>query len=286
MTTTTLDVSTADFNDAVIEASKSVPVLVDFWAEWCGPCRALKPVLEKLAIEYQGKFRLAKVNSDENQELAQRYGVRGIPNVKAFVDGKLVDEFSGALPEAQVREFLQRVIPSPAEKARLEAMAHYAANGDAQAALQRLAAASRLDPQNENVRIDCAELLVALNELDEAKQLLASLSPLAQMDDRVQALQAKLALAAGAATGVDADAMLARIAKDAKDLDARLQLARLRIAQGQHAGGMDQLLEIVRRDRTFEDDAGRKTMLQLFSVLGSDHPLVGDYRRKLAGALN
>ncbi len=286
MTTTTLDVSTADFNDAVIEASKSVPVLVDFWAEWCGPCRALKPVLEKLAIEYQGKFRLAKVNSDENQELAQRYGVRGIPNVKAFVDGKLVDEFSGALPEAQVREFLQRVIPSPAEKARLEAMAHYAANGDAQAALQRLAAASRLDPQNENVRIDCAELLVALNELDEAKQLLASLSPLAQMDDRVQALQAKLALAAGAATGVDADAMLARIAKDAKDLDARLQLARLRIAQGQHAEGMDQLLEIVRRDRTFEDDAGRKTMLQLFSVLGSDHPLVGDYRRKLAGALN
>ena len=286
MTAHATDVSTADFNEAVIEASKSVPVLVDFWAEWCGPCRALKPVLEKLATEYQGKFRLAKVNSDENQELAQRYGVRGIPNVKAFVDGKLVDEFSGALPEAQVREFLQRVIPSPAEKARVEALAQYASSGDAQAALQMLAAASRLDPQNENVRIDCAELLVALSELDEAKQLLASLSPLAQMDERVQTLQAKLALAAGAATGIDADAMLARIAKDAKDLDARLQLARLKIAQGQHAEGMDQLLEIVRRDRTFEDDAGRKTMLQLFSVLGADHPLVGDYRRKLAGALN
>ena len=281
-----MDVATADFEQAVIEASKSVPVLVDFWAEWCGPCRALKPVLEKLATEYQGKFRLAKVNSDENQELAQRYGVRGIPNVKAFVDGELVDEFSGALPEAQVREFLKRVIPSPAEKARQEALAQYAASGDAQAALQMLAAASRLDPQNENVRIDCAGLLFALGELDEARQLLTSLSPLAQMEDRVQALQAKLALAAGAAGGADADALMKRIEHDGKDLDARLQLARLRLAHGQHAEAMDQLLEIVRRDRKFEDDIGRKTLLQVFSALGSDHPLVGDYRRKLAGALN
>lgn len=281
-----IDVNTADFDQAVIEASKQVPVLVDFWAEWCAPCRALKPVLEKLAAEYQGKFKLAKVNSDENQALAQRYGVRGIPNVKAFVDGELVDEFSGALPEAQVREFLQRVIPSPAEKARMEALAEYAATGDAKKALAMLAAASRLDPQYEVIRVDCAELLMQLNEYDEARQLIASLSPLVRMDERVKTLDARLALAAGAAGGADSAALQKRIAENPKDLDARLQFARAKIAQGLHAEAMDQLIEIVRRDRKFEDDIARKTMLQLFSALGSDHPLVGDYRRKLAGALN
>jgi len=276
----------AEFDESVIKASKSVPVLVDFWAEWCGPCRALKPVLEKLAAEFQGKFRLAKVNSDENQELVQRYGVRGIPNVKAFVDGQLVDEFSGALPESQVRDFLKRVIPSPAEKARLEALAQYAVTGDAQQALAMLMTAARLDPLDENVRIDCAELLITLNQHDEARQLITSLSPLAQMEDRVTALQARLALAAGASGDANADELVKRIAADANDSDARLRLARRHITREEYAQALDQLLEIVRRDRQYKDDGARKTMLQLFTVMGSDHPLVADYRRKLAGALN
>jgi putative thioredoxin len=286
MPTHSQDVSTAEFDQAVIEASKTVPVLVDFWAEWCGPCRALKPVLEKLATEYQGKFRLAKVNSDENQELAQRYGVRGIPNVKAFVDGELVDEFSGALPEAQVREFLQRVIPSPAEKARMEALAEFAASGDAHKALQMLAAASRLDPQNEDIRVDSASLLITLNEHDEARRLLESLSPLMQMDERVTALQARLALAGSESGSASADELEKRIAANAGDSDARLRLARWHIAREDYVPALDQLLEIVRRDRKYKDDGARKTMLQLFTVMGSDHPLVGEYRRKLAGALN
>jgi putative thioredoxin len=280
------DVSAADFQQAVIEASKTAPVLVDFWAEWCGPCRALKPVLEKLATEFQGKFRLAKVNSDENQELAQRYGVRGIPNVKAFVDGELVDEFSGALPEAQVREFLKRLIPSPAEKPRLDALALYAATGDARKALEMLAQASQLDPGNEQVRIDSAQLLIGLKEIDEARRLIESLSPLSQMDDQVNALQAQLALAGSPGSVADADELTKRIAANAGDFDARMQLARWHITQAQHAEALDQLLDIVRRDRKFEDDGARKMMLQVFAMLGNDHPLVGDYRRKLAGALN
>ena len=280
------DVSAADFDQAVIETSKTTPVLVDFWAEWCGPCRALKPVLEKLATEYQGKFILAKVNSDENQPLAQRYGVRGIPNVKAFVGGELVDEFSGALPEAQVRAFLERLIPSPAAKAHLDALALFAATGDPRQALTKLAEASALDPNNEEVRIDSAEMLIALKEFDEARRLIDTLSPLVQMDERVKALQAKLALSTDTGSNANTDELLKRIAANASDSDARLRLARHHIAGTQYAEALEQLLEIVRRDRKYKDDGARKTMLQLFSVMGSDHPLVGDYRRKLASALN
>jgi len=280
-----LDVSAADFEQAVIEHSKTIPVVVDFWAEWCGPCRALKPVLEKLADEYGGKFRLAKINSDENQPLAQRYGVRGIPNVKAFVDGELVDEFSGALPESEVRQFLDRLIPTPAEKLRLETLREYAELQDAERALRMLAHASELDPANEAVRVDSAELLITLKRHDEAGQLLQSLSELTKMDERVKTLQARIALAAGAGSAGNEAALTRRVADNAGDLDARLQLARALIARQQHAEACDQLLEIVRRDRKFNDDAARKTLLQLFSVLGND-PLVSEYRRKLASALN
>ncbi len=286
MSAHSIDVTTENFQQAVIDASKTAPVIVDFWAEWCAPCRALKPVLEKLATEYQGKFTLVKINSDDNQELAARYGVRGIPNVKAFVGGELVDEFSGALPEPAVREFLDRVIPSPAETLRIEAMQFFDHNGNAEQALAMLAQASALDPQNENVRIDSAQLLIALDRRDEAQQLLASLSPLASMDDRVKTLQARLDLAERANDAPGADELEQRIAANTNDHDARLQLAHLHIGRKNYASALEQLLEVVRRDRKFEDDAARKTMLQLFSVLGSDHEMVGEYRRKLASVLN
>ena len=242
-------------------------------------------MLEKLAVEYAGKFRLAKINSDENQPLAQRYGVRGIPNVKAFVDGELVDEFSGALPESQVRQFLDKLIPSPAEKLRLETLREYAELQDAERALRMLAHASELDPANEAVRLDSAQLLITLNRHDEAAQVLASLSELTKLDERVKTLQARIALSTSAGGGVDADELAARIEHNAGDLEARLQLARVLITRHQYAPACDHLLEIVRRDRKFNDDAARKTLLQLFSVLGDD-PLVSAYRRKLASALN
>jgi putative thioredoxin len=281
-----IDVDQARFDELVIARSQKIPVIVDFWAPWCAPCRALGPVLEKLAAEYEGRFVLAKVNSDENPELSARYGVRGIPNVKAFFGGRIVDEFSGALPERAVREFLERVMPSPAEELRLEAAQTYARTRDASAALAVLERAAELDPQDEGIAIDRAALLVESSRHDDARAILSALPPLAQMDDRVSALRARLDLAAGASEAQSEETLEQRIARDENDLDARLQLAHRRVARQEFRGALEQLLEIVRRDRGFGDDVARKTILKVFELLGNSGPLVSEFRKRLASMMN
>ena len=274
-----VDVGLADFTHHVLEESKHRPVVVDFWAPWCGPCKSLKPILEKLAAEYGGKFLLAKINSDDNQELAARYGVRGIPSVKAFIDGEPVDEFSGALPEGEVRAFLDRLIPGPADELRGQA-AELRLAGDLSGALQRLADASRIDPAHIGVRLDAAEIMLDLNEADEAQRLLGGVPD--DADPRVPQLKARLQFMGAA--GEDQAALAARVAANENDLEARLALANLLVAAGQYEAGMDQLLEIVRRDRGFKEDIGRKTLLSVFSLLDGDER-VSRYRRLLASAL-
>lgn len=282
-----LDASTADFQDKVIEASRQAPVLVDFWAEWCAPCRVLKPVLEKLAADYGGRFILAKVNSDQNQELAARYGVRGIPNVKAFVNGELVDEFTGALPEAQIRAFIDGLLPSPAEPLRAAAR-EARARGEAEVACSLLLDAAQLDPTNEAVQFDLAEIHIDRHMLDAAQAILDAREHLAQDSTRLRALQARLKLVAGGA-GADPAALKARIDANAGDLDARLQLANALALAHDYEPALEHLLEIVRRDRKWQDEAARKTMLDLFTLLGG-HPqyddLVRKFRIQLARTLN
>lgn len=278
-----IDVDAESFQREVVDASRQAPVLVDFWAPWCGPCRTLTPVLEKLAEQYQGKFRLAKVNSDENPELSRQFGVRSIPSVKAFVDGNLVNEFLGARPESAVREFIDALLPSPADLLRREA-AELAAQGDRDRALAKLAEAAELEPLNDTVHADTAELLLAAGRVAEAKAAAARMGPLASQDRRISALLAQLRFA-GEATA-DAPALEARIAAHPEDLEARLQLARLLVTQQRLEPALEQLLEIIRRDRKWNAEAGRKTMLAVFDLLGGQGELVSKYRRQLAAALN
>lgn len=281
------DVGTADFQEKVLAASHRAPVLVDFWAEWCAPCRALKPILEKLAADYGGRFILAKLNSDRDQALAARYGVRSIPSVKAFVNGELIDEFTGVLPEPRIRAFIDGLLPSPAEPLRVAAQ-EARGRGDTEVAASLLADARELDPANETVQLDLAEIHIDMARIDTAQAMLDALAHKARDAARVAALQARLKLAAAGA-GADPAALAARIAANAGDLDARLQLAHALALAQDYRPALEQLLEIVRRDRKWQDDAARKTLLDLFTLLGGDaryDDLVREFRVQLARTLN
>jgi len=280
------DVNQADFEKEVELASFHQPVVIDFWAPWCAPCKVLKPILEKLAEEYGGKFKLVKVNSDENPDISSRYQVRGIPAVKAMVDGKIVSEFTGALPESSVREWLDKIIPSRAEELRHEAQLKVD-EGDLNAALMMLAEATKLEPNNELVRVDAAEIMLVQGEHAEAQRLLDSLKdPDILKDARVLQLKAQVRLLGMQGQGESEDVLQAAVAKNENDLETRLKLANVLIASNKVAEGMDQLLEIVKRDRKFKDDIGRKTLLDTFNLLGGQGELVSTYRRKLAALLN
>lgn len=279
------DVSLEDFEARVLLPAETVPVLVDFWAPWCEPCKVLKPMLEKLADEYAGRFLLAKVNSDEYPELAQHFGVRSIPSVKVLFQGQLVDEFNGALPESQLREFIDRVaLPGGAAGASpREQAAALVTEGQLDAALAILVEASRNSPEDEAIRLDAIDVLMQLGRNDEAQQLLAV--EYKQEGDRAAALRARLALAQGAA---DTGPLEAKLAANPDDHATRLELSRAYAAQSRFREALEAALEVVRRDRFFDEGAGRKAMLQLFEALAGEQydDLVREFRRKLSAALN
>ena len=290
MSSFAIDVGASNFDEIVIRGSRDRPVLVDFWAPWCGPCRMLAPILDKLAAEMGGRFTLAKLNTDDEQELAARYGIRGIPNVKAFVDGRVADEFTGVQPEAGVRAFLERVMPSPAARAIAEAKARLAAK-DAVGALAKLDEAHALDPDGEDALLTRAEALIALGRGPDAGHVLDALEAPARVrakpvrdERRLATLRARSRLAEGGAA--DLGALARRAAATPPDHAARREYAGALAANGEHERALGLLLSVVDADRGGEADAAKKAMLTIFEALGSDSDLARRYRRSLAAIVN
>ena len=273
-----IEVGDPDFESAVLRRSETTPVVVDFWAPWCGPCRALGPLLERLAAEHQGAFILAKVNVDEAPAVSEAFGIQSIPAVKGFRDGVLVGEFVGAQPEATVRKLLELVLPTAADG--LVARAATLAPEAAEAALRE---ALELEPRHARALLELARRLAARGDTTGALQLLERVSPPSPLVGESERLAAELRMRTDGAG--DQAALRARIAADPNDLAARLDLGRTLAALGKHEDALAELLDVVRRDPHFADDGARRAMVDLFAVLGSDDPLTDRYRNELAKAL-
>jgi putative thioredoxin len=283
---TALTVARANFEQAVLQASSTQPVLVDFWAPWCAPCRSLAPVLERLAGEFAGRFTLAKLNTEDEPELAARFGVRGIPNCKLFVDGAVVDEFTGALPESALRAFLDRALPTPVA-AQVAAAKVRLARGDGAGALDELDAAEGLAPGDEDVLLTRVEALLALGRAAEAGMVVARLDgrrhPVSD-ERRFAALKARAALAGEG--GADLATLARNAAAAPVDCAAKLAYARALATAGDYERALAELLAIVQTDRRFDEDVGRRTMLTVFDALPGDSELARRFRRALSAVIN
>lgn len=277
------DVNSENFASDVIQASHETPVVVDFWATWCGPCQTLLPILSKLAEEYAGKFRLAKVEIDQQPELANQFAVRSVPTVKIIKQGKIVDEFMGAIPENQIRDILDRHIENEADQQLQQALLLYQ-QGDSQAAMELMQQIMLAKPDNHQVRIQFANMLLREGHFSDARDLLNSLPVAAQQDEDAKALFAQLTFIDIVTDAPDLEELEQRVQQQ-PDSKSRYQLSAHYLLRGMYTEGMEQLLQIIASDRNFQDDAGRKTLLQVFDLLGANHPLVADYRRKLARML-
>ena len=279
------DVTIENFETDVIAASDTVPIIVDFWAPWCAPCKTLTPILEKLAVEYGGRFRLAKVNSDEQQEIASMFGIKSLPTVIALVKQKPASAFQGAQPESTIRQFLDKIVPSASDEKLGKAEEKLAA-GDVQGAVDELRLALALNPALDAARVMLADIAMRDNRIEEAKAYLDACTPLTRMDEEFQRVDTKITAAEEAGNSPEAAALKSSIEKNPGDHESRLHLAAVLAAQGQFEPAFQTLLESIQIDRTWNEQAARKRMVEYFTLAKDQPELVRRYRQALSTTLN
>ena len=292
-----IDVTIENFEQEVIAASVSQPVLVDFWAPWCGPCKALGPILEKLEADYGGAFKLVKINSDEEQQLAGAFGIRSIPTVILLEEGRPVDGFTGALPEGQVRAFLDKHVQALAGEQEEEALPEEAGADDPAARLEKLQHAVATDPSNDDARYDYVKALLQGGREAEARRAFEPVAGKVSVSRKLDALARWLdaiAFAKAHPNPADEDA---KIAANRRDFQARFDRARLLMAEQRWTEAMDELLEILMRDKAWSEDLARKTYIGILELIEPPKPQVADgqippddltvatYRRRLSSVV-
>jgi putative thioredoxin len=278
-------VTEANFDQAVISASYECPILVDFWADWCQPCKVLMPILSSLAEQYNGKFILAKVNTEEHQALAAANGIRSLPTVRLYIDGEAVDEFMGALPEEKIRDFLDQHIPNETDITALQAL-ELAAEGEVEQAITLLNQAAEREPDNDNIRLAQAKIAFAVGDFEQTRTIIDSLPLEMQNEVDVCAIKAQLNLAAKLSVAPPADALQQRLDANPNDSEARYLLAMRAIEAGDYEAALQLLLILMQKDRAYQDDAARQTMLDVFDLLGGEGQLVTRYRGKMFNLLH
>jgi putative thioredoxin len=299
-----IDVTVANFETEVVEASMTTPVLVDFWAPWCGPCKSLGPVLEKVEADYNGRFKLVKINSDEEQELAGAFGIRSIPTCVLMVGGKPADGFMGALPEGQVKAFLDKHLPAENEleaQAEEEEALQALDDGDLEAALAQLQQAVETDPNNDDARFDLVKLLLEMGLEDEAKvafaPVIAKAAGVRKLDSLNHWIKALDAVAHFPDQASAEAEFLLKIAASKRDFEARFGIVQLRMAEQRWTDAMDELLEVLMRDKTWNSDLARKTYVAILDIIEPPKPKVAEgqippedptvvtYRRRLSSVV-
>lgn len=285
------DTTTANFTRDVLEASRQQPVLVDFWAPWCGPCKQLQPIIEKVVRESAGRVKLVKLNIDDHPSVPGQLGIQSIPAVVAFVDGRPADGFMGAVPESQVRQFIDKVAgPAGAdEKAEIEALLAEAKTlfdaGDLDGAANLYSMLLQADPDNAAALAGIVECMIAVGQPENARQALSDLPEAVAADPAIVAVVKKLDQIEEARKLGDPAALEQILAQNPDDHAARLNLAKIRNVEGDRQAAADHLLHIMKRDRTFDDDGARRELLQFFDVWGPKDPATMAARRKLSAIL-
>lgn len=285
------DTTTAGFTKDVLEESRRQPVLVDFWAPWCGPCKQLTPVLEKVINESAGRVKLVKLNIDDHPSIPGQLGIQSIPAIVAFADGRPVDGFMGAVPESQIREFIDKIAgpagddPAAEIDAALAEARQLLADGQYDQAAQLFGAVMQAAPDNAGAIAGIAECMIAVGQQDRASQLLSSLPPEIAEDAGIQAVQKKLAQYEEARKLGDPAALEHELALNADNHEARVKLAKILNVQGKRDEAADHLLLVMRKDRTFDDDGARRLLLEFFDAWGFKDPATVAARRKLSAVL-